>query len=155
MLSDLVKTTVKGTYSFNKKRKRSANGLALLGFLLLPLSLVIGTQFFAWDVGRNRLPGELFSCMGMRVYAPWQIMDWMDVWQTKHRGLEDFANSLIAMGGCAFLGIGLIAAGVRKNKASGDAANLYGSRSTSSRWPRREAEKEWDSSSLLFCLGKN
>lgn len=59
-----MKTTVKGTYSFNKKRKRSANGLALLGFLLLPLSLVIGTQFFAWDVGRNRLPGELFSCMG-------------------------------------------------------------------------------------------
>jgi len=61
-----VKKTVKGTYSFNKKRKRSANGLTLLGFLLLSLSLVIGTQFFAWDVGQNRLPGELFSCMGMR-----------------------------------------------------------------------------------------
>ena len=122
-----MKTTVKGTYSFNKKRRKRANGLALLGFLLLPLSLVIGTQLFAWDVGQNRLPGELFSCMGVKVYAPWQIMDWVDIWQTKHRGLADFTNSLIAMGGCAFLGIGLIAAGVRKNKANGDAANLYGS----------------------------
>jgi len=39
-----MKTTVKGAYSFNKKRRKRANGLALLGFLLLPLSLVIGTR---------------------------------------------------------------------------------------------------------------
>ena len=45
-------------------------------------------------------------------------MDWVDIWQTKHRGLADFTNSLIAMGGCAFLGIGLIAAGVQRDRKS-------------------------------------
>ena len=123
-----MKTTIKGNYSFRQaSRKKGNNGLAIAGFILLPLALVLGSQYFAWDVGKNRLPGSLFSVAGVRVYAPWQLLDWMDLWQSRHRGLDDFTDSLILMGGCAFMGVALIGAGVRSRNAKQDAANLYGS----------------------------
>ena len=123
-----MKTTIKGNYSFRQaSRKKGNNGLAIMGFILLPLALVLGTQYFAWDVGKNRLPGLLFSVAGVRVYAPWQLLDWMDLWQSRRRSLDDFTDSLILMGGCAFMGVALIGAGVRSRNAKQDAANLYGS----------------------------
>ena len=81
-----MKTTIKGNYSFRQaSRKKGNNGLAIMGFILLSLALVLGTQCFAWDVGKNRLPGSLFSVAGVRVYAPWQLLDWMDLWQSRRR----------------------------------------------------------------------
>ncbi|MBQ7262089.1 MAG: type IV secretory system conjugative DNA transfer family protein [Synergistaceae bacterium] len=122
-----MKTTIKGNYSFRQSKKKKVNALSIAGFLLLPLALVVGTQWFAWDVGRNALSGQLFSVAGVRIYAPWAILDWMDVWQARGRGMDDFTDALIAMGGVAFVAVALIGAGIRKGNASQGAGDLYGS----------------------------
>ena len=123
-----MKTTIKGNYSFRKAKKRKGGrALAFVGFIVLLSSFVAGTQYFAWDVGRNKLPGELFTFMGFKVYDPTHIFDWMDEWQAKRRSMDDFMDSLMIMGGCAFMGVALIGAAVRRRNSKQDAANLYGS----------------------------
>ncbi len=78
-----MKTTIKGNYSFRKASKRkSSNVLAFIGLILIFLSLVAGTQYFAWNVGKNRLPNELFSYAKIRIYSPLEIMDWLKLWQS-------------------------------------------------------------------------
>ena len=123
-----MKTTIKGNYSFKKAKKRNGGrALAFVGFVVLLSSFVAGTQYFAWDVGHNKLPGELFTFMGFKVYDPLQVFDWMDEWQAKRRNMDAFTDSLMIMGGCAFIGVSLIGAAVRRRNAKQDAANLYGS----------------------------
>ena len=62
-----MKTTIKGNYSFRKAKKRKGGrALAFVGFVVLLSSFVAGTQYFAWEVGKNRLPGELFTFMGFK-----------------------------------------------------------------------------------------
>ena len=41
--------------------------------------------------------------------------------------MGDFTESLIIMGGCAFMGVALIAVTIRNRKVNQDATNLYGS----------------------------
>ena len=73
-----MKTTIKENYSFRKPSKRkSSNVLAFIGLILIFLSLVAGTQYFAWNIGKNRLPNELFSYAKIRIYSPLEIMDWL------------------------------------------------------------------------------
>ena len=123
-----MKTTIKGNYSFRKPSKRkSSNVLAFIGLILIFLSLVAGTQYFAWNIGKNRLPNELFSYAKIRIYSPLEIMDWLKLWQSQHRDMGDFTESLIIMGGCAFMGVALIAVTIRNRNVKQDATNLYGS----------------------------
>ena len=115
-----MKTTIKGNYSFRKAKKRKGGKvLACVGFFVLLSSFVAGTQYFAWEIGRNKLPGELFTFMGFRVYDPIQIFDWMDEWQAKRRSMDDFTDSLMIMGGCAFMGVALIGAARLRKSADG------------------------------------
>ena len=123
-----MKTTIKGNYSFRKPSKRKGtNALAFIGLILIFLSLVAGTQYFAWNVGKNRFPNELFSYAGIRIYSPLEIMDWLKLWQTQRRDMGDFMDSLILMGGCALMGIALIGIAIRNRNEKHDAGNLYGS----------------------------
>ena len=123
-----MKTTIKGNYSFRKPSKhKGSNALAFIGLILIFLSLVAGTQYFAWNVGKNRLPNELFSYAGIKIYSPIEIIDWLKLWKTSRRDMGDFTESLIIMGGCAFMGIALIAVTIRNRNVKQDAANLYGS----------------------------
>ena len=123
-----MKTTIKGNYSFRKPSKRKGtNTLAFIGLILIFLSLVAGTQYFAWNIGKNRFPNELFSYAGIRIYSPLEIIDWLKLWQTQHRDMGDFTESLILMGGCAFMGVALIGITIRNRNVKQDAANLYGS----------------------------
>ncbi len=57
-------------------------------------------------------------------------------------------------GSMRFLESSLTAAGVRTNKASAMLPTCWIKEHIIA-LARREAEKEWDSSSLLFCLGKS
>ena len=91
------------------------------------MSLVAGTQYFAWTVGRNRLPNELFKYAGIRIYSPIEILEWLRLWKSSRRSMEDFRDSLILMGGCAFMGVALIEISVRDRNEKHDAGNLYGS----------------------------
>ena len=124
-----MKTTIKGNYSFRKPSKRKGtNALAFIGLILMIfISLVAGTQYFAWNVGKNRFPNELFSYVGIRIYSPLEIMDWLKLWQTQRRDMGDFMDSLILMGGCALMGIALIGIAIRNRNEKHDAGNLYGS----------------------------
>ena len=123
-----MKTTIKGNYSFRKPSKRKdTNALAFLGLILIFLSLVAGTQYFAWNIGKNRLPNELFNYAGRSIYSPLEIIDWLKLWQTQHRDMEDFTESLIIMGGCAFIGVAFIGIAARNRNEKQDAGNLYGS----------------------------
>ena len=104
-----MKTTIKGNYSFRKPSKRKgSNALAFIWLILIFLSLVAGTQYFAWNVGKNRFPNEIFSYAGIRIYSPLEIIEWLKLWKTSRRDMRDFTESLIIMGGCAFMGIALI-----------------------------------------------
>ena len=67
-------TRVKGNYSFNNQRdNKRTRRFAFAGVLLMLLSCVMSTQIFAWRVGKNQMPGELFSYAKIRVYAPWKL----------------------------------------------------------------------------------
>ena len=104
-----MKTTIKGNYSFRKPSKRKgSNALAFIGLILIFLSLVAGTQYFAWNIGKNRLPNELFRYAGIKIYSPLEIIDWLKLWKTSRRNMKDFTESLIIMGACAFMGAALI-----------------------------------------------
>ena len=123
-----MKTTIKGNYSFRKSSKRKgSNVLAIVGLIFIFLSLVAGTQYFAWNVGKNRLPNELFSYAGIKIYSPLEIIDWLKLWKTSRRNMKDFTESLLIMGSCAFMGAALIAVTIRNRNVKQDAANLYGS----------------------------
>lgn len=122
-----MSTRVKGNYSFNNRPSgnKRARRFALAGILLIFFSCVAGTQLFAWRVGKNRMPGELFSYAKIKVYAPWKLFDWMEVWKKRRLNMGDFTESLLTLGGGAFLGIALIVIGSKGKKQ--DATNLYGS----------------------------
>ena len=123
-----MKTTIKGNYSFRKaKKKQGANVLAIFGLLLIFLSFVAGTQYFAWTVGRNRLPNEIFRYAGIKIYSPIEIIEWLNLWKKTRRNMVDFTDSMIIMGGCAFVGAALIGVSIRNRNVKQDAANLYGS----------------------------
>ena len=54
-----MKTTIKGNYSFRRlSKKKKSNVLTIVGLVLIFMSLVAGTQYFAWDVGKNKLSNE-------------------------------------------------------------------------------------------------
>lgn len=122
-----MSTRVKGNYSFNNRpsNNKRARRFALAGILLIFFSCVAGTQVFAWRVGKNRMPGELFSYAKIKVYAPWKLFDWMEVWKKRRFNMKDFTESLLILGGGAFLGIALIVIGSKGKKQ--DARSLYGS----------------------------
>jgi len=123
-----MKTTIKGNYSFRKPSKQKISKLpAIIGLILIFLSFVAGTQYFAWDIGKNRLPNELFSYAGIKIYFPTEILEWLKLWKKTHRNMKDFTDSLIVIGGCAFIGVALIAVTIRDKNSKQDAANLYGS----------------------------
>ncbi len=91
-----MKTTIKGNYSFRKPSKgKGTRVLAIVGLILIFMSLVSGTQYFAWTVGRNRLPNELFKYAGIRIYSPIEILEWLRLWKSSRRSMEDFRDSLI------------------------------------------------------------
>lgn len=71
------------------------------------------------------MPGELFSYAKIKVYAPWKLFDWMEVWKKRRLNMRDFTESLLILGGGAFLGIALIVIGSKGKKQ--DARSLYGS----------------------------
>lgn len=122
-----MSTRVKGNYSFNNRpsSNKRARRFALAGILLIFFSCVAGTQLFAWRVGKNRMPGELFSYAKIKVYTPWKLFDWMEVWKKRRLNMRDFTESLLILGGGAFLGIALIVIGSKGKKQ--DARSLYGS----------------------------
>ena len=123
-----MKTTIKGNYSFRKPSKQKISKLpAVIGLILIFLSFVAGTQYFAWNVGQNRLPNEILSYAGIKIYFPTEILEWLKLWKKTHRDMKDFTDSLIVMGGCAFMGVALIAVTIRNRNVKQDAANLYGS----------------------------
>ena len=123
-----MKTTIKGNYSFRKASKQKiSKAPAVIGLILIFLSFVAGTQYFAWNVGQNRLPNEILSYSGIKIYSPIEILEWLKLWKKTHRDMKDFADSLIVMGGCAFMGVALIAVTIRNRNVKQDAANLYGS----------------------------
>ena len=71
-----MKTTIKGNYSFRKPSKhKGSNALAIVGLILIFLSFAAGTQYFAWNVGRNRLANEIFTYAGIKIYSPIEIID--------------------------------------------------------------------------------
>ena len=123
-----MKTTIKGNYSFRKASKQKiSKAPAVIGLILIFISFVAGTQYFAWNVGQNRLPNEIFSYAGIKIYSPIEILEWLKLWKKTHRDMKDFTETLIVMGGCAFMGISLIAVTIRNRNVKQDAANLYGS----------------------------
>ena len=123
-----MKTTIKGNYSFRKASKQKiSKAPAVIGLILIFLSFVAGTQYFAWNVGQNRLPNEILSYAGIKIYFPTEILEWLKLWKKIHRDMKDFTDSLIVMGGCAFMGVALIAVTIRNRNVKQDAANLYGS----------------------------
>ena len=123
-----MKTTIKGNYSFRRPSKRKgSNALAIIGFILILISFIAGTQFFAWDIGKNRLPNELFSYAGIKIYSPFEILEWLKLWKKSNADMKDFTDSLIVMSGLAFIGVGLISVNIRNKNSIQDAANLYGS----------------------------
>ena len=101
-----MKTTIKGNYSFRKPSKQKISKVpAVIGLILIFLSFVAGTQYFAWNVGQNRLPNEILSYAGIKIYFPTEILEWLKLWKKSHRDMKDFTDSLIVMGGCAFMGV--------------------------------------------------
>ena len=123
-----MKTTIKGNYSFRKASKQKiSKAPAVIGLILIFLSLIAGTQYFAWNVGQNRLPNEILSYAGIKIYFPTEILEWLKLWKKTNRDMKDFTETLIVMGGCAFMGVSLIAVTIRNRNVKQDAANLYGS----------------------------
>lgn len=119
-------TRVKGNYSFNNQRdNKRTRRFAFAGVLLMLLSCVMSTQIFAWRVGKNQMPGELFSYAKIRVYAPWKLFDWMEIWKKQQRSMGDFTESLMILGGGIFLSVALFVIATKGRKQ--DATTLYGS----------------------------
>ena len=141
-------TVTQGGYSFqgadkpNKGRKFAAVGL----FLLL-VSMIAATQHFAYTKGKNRLPGGI-EVAGLRVYAPWQLVEWVSGYKQKNANTEPFNQSLLILAAGGAISLAFLLAGIRQQiNANTDIGSVHGSAS----WAAR---KQIAAASLLPSKGK-
>lgn len=140
-----MKASVKGEYSFQKQRG-GGKKLMVFGLLLIILSMIVATQRFG---NEHKLKGGI-QIAGYRLYAPWKIIGWMSAYKSRAGNIAPFQGSLALLGAGTFMGIAVIALGVRKARGAkgGSLDSVHGS----AKWAIRE---QIEAASLLPRKGQS
>lgn len=135
-----MKNVIKeGNFSFQREtsKERPGRKFAIVGVLMICLSIIIGTQHFGVAVGKNRLSGGVLIGR-TKIYKPWQIFVWAAQYSKARGNYDPFAKSFSMLGTGTALGLLLIIYGVKRNiKAAGAASDLLNIMG-SARWAKRK-----------------
>jgi len=140
-------SVTQGGYSHQVARKKTGRKIAGLGLLFMLFSMFAGTQHFAYFQGQNRMPGGI-NVAGLRIYAPWQILEWAGDFRRATGHIAPFHESFIIMGAGFLMSFFMFGVGIRQIRGGNtDVSAVHGS----AKWATRE---DMVSASLLPPKGK-